>query len=140
MDESATQSLLIKSLLTNKGCIPQERHQTTAKRTPKKRCSIEGLLEAITVKFLRLSLNTSLYFKYEHALKKRYICKLAPLTPKVKIGPLEWDIPESIRELFGCKVNERKLVCYKDEFGNFVCSVISQEEGVNETSRRLLMM
>jgi len=71
---------------------------------------------------------------------KRYICKLSELAPKVKLGPLEWDIPELVRSLLDCEVARKKIACYgnircyTDVYENSVCVVIPQEEA-NITSR-----
>jgi hypothetical protein len=63
---------------------------------------------------------------------KHYMCKLSALAPKVKLGPLEWDMPGLIRSLLDCKVNQRKSARYRDTYGNSVC-VVLPHEGVNKT-------
>lgn len=78
---------------------------------------------------------------------KQYMCKLSGLAPKVKLGPLEWDTPELIRNFLDCEVNQRKIACfgdiyrnitrYTDVYENSGCIVIPQEEA-NKTSRILM--
>jgi hypothetical protein len=63
---------------------------------------------------------------------KHYMCKLSALAPKVKLGPLAWDMPGLIRSLLDCEVNQRKIACYRDTYGNSVC-VVLPHEGVNKT-------
>jgi len=55
----------------------------------------------------------------------------------VKIGLLEWDIPAALRESLKCEVEEKKVRCYKDEFGNIVCTIVL-EENVDKTREALL--
>jgi len=40
---------------------------------------------------------------------KNKICRLSALVPKVKLGPLEWDIPALIRNLLDWKSTREKL-------------------------------
>jgi hypothetical protein len=78
---------------------------------------------------------------------KHYMCKLSGLAPKVKLGPLEWEMPGLMRSLLDCEVNQRKITCYGNIYGNIrchtdvyensVCVVIPQEEA-NKTSRILM--
>ena len=41
---------------------------------------------------------------------KHYMCKLSGLAPKVKLGPLEWDMPGLIRSLLDCEVIRGRLL------------------------------
>ena len=91
----------------------------------------------MTLKFSRLNFYYG-YTSIQNMNLKRYICKLSELAPKVKLGPLEWDMPGLIRNLLDCEVNQRKITCYGNIYGNIrcytdvyensVCLVIPQEE------------
>jgi len=79
---------------------------------------------------------------------KGLACKLSGLAPKVRLGPLEWDMPQFFRNLLDCETSQKKIIsCYRNVFGDIICytdatktqlCVVIPQEEANKTSQILM--
>lgn len=66
---------------------------------------------------------------------KEYACEIRKVLPRVRIGVLEWDVPEVLGEALHCRDNQQTIFCRKNANGDIVC-VIPQRE--LDTSSQIL--